>query len=117
VTPDPTLDRAGVLRRLGNDHALMEEIFALFLEVTPPLLLRLNRAVESADLAAVVVLAHEIKGAAANVGALELQRQAKLLDASARQRLLPSVREHHELLRLELQRVCEAISAPFSPEK
>lgn len=112
MKPDPTLDRAGVLRRLGNDRELMAEIFALFLEVAPPLLMRLNAAVDDGDLAAVVAMTHEIKGAAANVGALELQRQAKLLDASARQRLLPSVREHHELLRLELQRVCEAISVP-----
>ena len=112
---DPTLDRTGVLLRLGNDHELMQEIFALFLEAMPSLLLRLSAAVEAADLAAVVALTHEIKGAAANVGALELQRQAKLLDASARQRLLPSVREHHELLRRELQRVCEALNTPFLP--
>jgi len=115
VKPDPTLDRTGVLRRLGNDHELMQEIFALFLETVPSIMSRLSAAVEANDLATVVSLAHEIKGAAANVGALELQRQAKLLDASARQRLLPSVREHHDLLRRELQRVCEALTAPFLP--
>lgn len=109
-----TLDREGVLHRLGNDHELMEEIFNLFLDAIPPQLMRLSAAVEAADLAGVVVLAHEIKGAAANIGALELQRQAHLLDLSARQRLFPSVQEHFELLRLELQRVCEAIKAPPS---
>jgi len=115
VTPDMTLDREGVLCRLGGDRELMHEIFVLFLAALPPQLVRLSAAVEAADLAAVVALTHDIKGAAANVGALELQRQANLLDASARQRLLPSVREHYELLRLELQRVCEALDAPDLP--
>lgn len=115
MKPDPTLDRAGVLLRLGNDQELMQEIFVLFLETTPSLLLRLSAAVEADDLAAVVALAHEIKGAAANVGALELQRQAKLIDASARQRFLPSVREHHDLLRREMQRVSDALNTPFLP--
>jgi HPt (histidine-containing phosphotransfer) domain-containing protein len=111
VTPDKTLDIEGVLRRLGGDRELMQEIFALFLEALPPQLERLAAAVEDADLATVVMLAHEIKGAAANIGALELQRQANLIDMSARQRFLASVREHYELLRLEQQRVCTAIKA------
>jgi len=115
VTPDKTLDREGVLKRLGGDHELMQEIFLLFREALPPQMEQLAIAVEAGDLAKVVILAHDIKGAAANIGARELQRQASLLDASCRQRLLPSVREHHELIRLELQRVCAALDAPPLP--
>lgn len=115
MKPDETLDCEGVLKRLGGDRELMQEIFVLFREALPPQMERLAAAVAAGDLATVVALTHDIKGAAANIGAREMQRQASLLDASSRQRLLPSVREHYELLRLELQRVFAALDAHHLP--
>lgn len=105
MTIPAAVDFETVLKRLGDDTELLLDIIGIFLEVTPSTVERLGRAVLAADFAAVVELAHELKGSSANLGAAELRRQASLLEMSARQRLTGQVAEHHELLRQELARV------------
>lgn len=106
---DVSLDLPGVLERIGGDRELLVEIVGIFLETTPQLLARLQMLDAAADYTAIVALAHEFKGTAANLGAQEMLRQSRLLEMSARQRLAEQVHEHRELLQREFERVRELL--------
>lgn len=105
MTITAAVDFDAVLQRLGDDTELLLDIIGIFLEVTPPTVERLGCAVHDTDFATAVELAHELKGASANLGAVELRRQANLLEMSARQRLTGQVAEHLVLLQQEFARV------------
>ncbi len=71
---DSVLDPAqlSVLRRLGPDDGwgLLPAVAHAFLEMWPALVAELRQALTSGDSPAVTQVAHQIKGAAANVGAV-----------------------------------------------
>lgn len=112
---DAMVDFAGVLKRIGGDRELLGEILYLFLDMAPGMMQELEAAVSGHDLERVLILAHDIRGAAANVGAGELVRQTSLMEMSARQGLFDHVREHYGLLVSEMQRVCTAIKTFLHP--
>lgn len=76
-------DKAAMLERLMNDHALLGKGVALFLEDTPPRLESLHTALREGDGARVKKIAHALKGSAANVGADTLSAAAGAIEASA----------------------------------
>ena len=82
--PVPVYDLEGVLARLDGDAALGREILAVFLQDTPGRLAALEEAVDRGRPDEVRVLAHALKGAAANVGALAFSRAAQDVEKAAR---------------------------------
>lgn len=103
---DVSLDLAAVLDRLGGDRELLCDIARIFLELGARHLDQLAAEVAASDCAAVARRAHELKGMSANLGALEMLRQSKLLEMTAQQQLPEQMREHCDLLRREFDRVC-----------
>jgi CheY-like chemotaxis protein len=76
-----------VLAQLREDlggPAPVEQIVALFLEKTPPILAELRDAVTRGDLDAVRRSAHTIKGTSATLGARALSEKCKRLEEQAR---------------------------------
>jgi HPt (histidine-containing phosphotransfer) domain-containing protein len=112
---DAIADFEGVLKRIGGDRELLVEVLLIFLDIAPGMMKELDAAVSGHDLERVLALAHDIRGAAANVGAGELVRQTSLMEMSARQGLFDHVREHYGLLVSEMQRVCTSTKTFLHP--
>jgi HPt (histidine-containing phosphotransfer) domain-containing protein len=74
----------GLLARVGGDTAAMHGVIALFLEDTPPLVATLREKLDAKDTAAVLHLAHALKGSASNFDATTVTALAKDLEARAR---------------------------------
>ena len=73
------------LRQLaGGDEAFEKELLQLFVGDTENSLLQLETAINAENPSAVESLAHYIKGASANVGAVGLSRAAAQLEALAK---------------------------------
>jgi PAS domain S-box-containing protein len=85
LTPprDPVFDRSVLIEILDGDQEAAGEILADFLDDAPRLVAGLAEAVETADLATAKLKAHTLKGASANVGALELRAAAARMEAAA----------------------------------
>ncbi|MDW8324461.1 MAG: PAS domain S-box protein [Burkholderiales bacterium] len=78
-------DRAQLMAATGGDEALAREILSLFSQSLPELLARIRTSAEAGDAAALLAAAHELKGAAANVGALRLLQLATAIEAAAKE--------------------------------
>jgi two-component system, sensor histidine kinase and response regulator len=77
-------DSAALSNRLMGDPALVERILRGFLGDIPGRLRDLQAARQGGELALVERLAHTVKGAAANVGAMALSAAAKAAEQAAR---------------------------------
>jgi two-component system sensor histidine kinase/response regulator len=73
-------DKNAALNRLDGDEELYEEILALFKEEAPKDLLLLAQALEESKLADAQRIAHSMKSAAGNVGAIGIQKVALKLE-------------------------------------
>jgi len=78
----PVFDRAGFETRLMGDSELIVEIATGFLEDVPTKLAALAEAVRHGDPAEASRLAHSLKGASANVGAVAMSAVAGALEAA-----------------------------------
>jgi len=97
------LDREEVLERLGSDEPLLAEILKACLSDLPKKLKALQEIKSLDDLPQIARLAHTIKGAAANVGAMRAQAKARELEKAAKTNDPAKV----ELLIPELQDILE----------
>jgi HPt (histidine-containing phosphotransfer) domain-containing protein len=79
-TAPPVFDRADLLRRLGQDHALAKEIVKLYLDDAPVQVERLRKAVHAGDVAEMVAVGHRIRGSAANLGGSRLRYAAEAME-------------------------------------
>jgi HPt (histidine-containing phosphotransfer) domain-containing protein len=86
---------------------MTREVIALFLADTPPRLEAIANALAARDADALALAAHALKGSAANVGAVAMQREAASLEALAREGLSPDAAQRHRTL-------CEAWDATRS---
>ena len=77
-----TFDRDDLLERLMGNQPLAQRIIGRFVADMPQQLILLAEAVRDSDAQKVRVLAHSIKGAAANVGGSELREIAGKLERS-----------------------------------
>ena len=80
---DTVLDLASLRRRLGNDEALLAAVIETFLRDTPARLGALGAAIARGASEEVHRQAHQLKGAAANIGARQLAAQAAQTDDAA----------------------------------
>lgn len=74
------------LRELGgeDDPGLFAELVQLFLEDTPVRIKDLDSAVDQSDAHAIELAAHALKSSAANLGAMQLSRLFKQIEAAGR---------------------------------
>jgi len=83
--PEPRLFNASaLLARTGEDPTFVRELIAIFVEFAADNVHGLERAVEADDEVRVRRLAHDLKGAAANIAAERLTRDAEVLEKTAR---------------------------------
>jgi CheY-like chemotaxis protein/nitrogen-specific signal transduction histidine kinase/HPt (histidine-containing phosphotransfer) domain-containing protein len=75
-----SFDRQGLLRNLGDDEELLEELVALFVKDAPVHLEKLKQSLESGDLDQAERAAHTIKGSAANMVASAVRDRAGLVE-------------------------------------
>ena len=78
------LEVSDLVERLMGDRDLAREIFAEFIKDTGERLGRITAAHAAGDAARVQAEAHAIRGAAANVGAVELKELAAVIETHAR---------------------------------
>ena len=87
------IDLADVLRRIQGDKELLIELVEIFLNDTPQRFQDTARLIEKADFVELADVAHSIKGAASNIGAIKIWQSFKALEEAAKQKDLPQV--HH----------------------
>jgi HPt (histidine-containing phosphotransfer) domain-containing protein len=78
------LDLRGALERVGDDQALLHEIAEIFLHDGPRLVEDLQAALSAGDGRQIERSAHALKGIAANVGGLRVERAALAVEDAAR---------------------------------
>ena len=81
-------DRLTLLKRLDGDEELLEEVLSIYFEDVPVRLKNLRNALERGDESIAATEAHTLKGASANVGALELQAAALEIEKAVQKGLL-----------------------------
>ncbi len=109
--PEPQLFHAEKIRKLCHgDPVRIEEMLQLFISSTEPLLESLGRAIRAGNTAQAARQAHQIKGAAAYLGAEEMTRHAAATEQRAKAGDCPGCTEAMEeleaafiALRLELE--------------
>ncbi|NEQ54095.1 MAG: Hpt domain-containing protein [Leptolyngbya sp. SIO3F4] len=79
-----TFDQEQLEQLAGGDKAFEKELLQLFADDTENSLNQLESAVHSENQAAIQSLAHYIKGASANVGAVGMSRAAAQLEKLAK---------------------------------
>ncbi|NQU44705.1 response regulator, partial [bacterium] len=103
------LDRAGALERTGGDVELLEELYRLYLDDTPCQLQKIRESFEQDDHAVVERLAHSIKGASANIGALAVQEAARQVESAAREGKLDEAANAFQCLVSEFESVAAVL--------
>jgi CheY-like chemotaxis protein len=81
---EDVFDKDDLLQRLMGDNELASEILEGFIEDIPNKLAALKEAITNADASLIQCLAHTLKGASANVGALALREIAFQLEVAAK---------------------------------
>ena len=105
-----TMDFMGLAERLGLEEDEFLELVALFVEKSTSDLGRLESAIDRADIGQVVETSHSIKGAAGNLGFMEIYDIAKEVEMDARQDIVESAPRAVELLREKVDLIRERLS-------
>lgn len=116
----PRLFDLGKVHKLcRNDPAQVREMLELFISSSEPLLDALSRSILAKDAPQAARQAHQIKGAAAYLGALGMTRHAGATEERARAGDCPGCIEHMEelesafiALRLEMEKVINQLGLP-----
>lgn len=83
--PSPVVfDRAGFGERMMNDEEFMQEVLQAFLLDTPLQIADLRRHIDQGDAREAGRRAHQIKGAAANVGGEAMRAVASAMEGAGR---------------------------------
>lgn len=85
VLDDQSLDWQQLHDLSGNDAEFERELLQMFMEDTENQLIQLSAAIAEADPALSQHIAHHIKGAAANVGAMVISSKAAQMEAIYKQ--------------------------------
>ncbi|BCX89646.1 hypothetical protein MIN45_P2019 [Methylomarinovum tepidoasis] len=90
---DPAaLERIRQLQSPGRTD-LVQRIVSLYLENTPPLIRSIEQALEAGDAAALAETAHQLKSSSANIGAVQIAKQASMIETRARRSELSGLEE------------------------
>jgi len=99
------IDEEGGLRRLGGDREIYNELMELFFDQSTQQVEQLKEAVKSHEANRVEKIAHSIKGAAANLGVLVVQKSAFELEKIGNEKRLDEAEQTLNQLINELERV------------
>jgi HPt (histidine-containing phosphotransfer) domain-containing protein len=83
TTETPPIDLEYLYGTFNQDRKIVEELLALYLDTTPPLLERLKAAIELKDVAGAKA-AHELKGASAYIAARKMADLAREAEQAIR---------------------------------
>ena len=86
-------DRAALLDRVMDDEALMKSVLDIFWEDMPKQMTALRSFVDKGQTAEAGSQAHQIKGAAANIGALAIQQTAMEIEDAGKKGNLDQLRQ------------------------
>jgi len=103
-----------MLERLMGDEDLAEHIISAFREDIPGRLEALARALQDQDAPGVVLQAHTIKGAAANLGAEQMREIAGVIEAASNAGDLATAQARFPELALQFTRWQEATNASLT---
>ena len=102
----PIFDQAILLKNVGDDEKLAEEVIDIFLEEETKTLLTLKTHTENSDAVGINFSAHKIKGSALEIGAIALSKIAYTIEKDAAKselerciENLPKIEEQFELLK------------------
>ena len=70
--------------RFGSDDDLVNELIAIYIEEAPKQMEQIRQAVQTSDAAGLSLYAHSMKGASANMGAMEVRYIAGDLEAKGK---------------------------------
>jgi HPt (histidine-containing phosphotransfer) domain-containing protein len=79
------LDQDALMERLNNNKELYRMVMEMFLEKTPATIAELQEAITTNDSTTTQLLAHNLKGTAANLGAETLYDSAQILEQSGKE--------------------------------
>ncbi|MGV6475153.1 response regulator [Azotobacter vinelandii] len=111
ASANTALERAGALRRLGGNRALLDRLLARFAATQADAAARLGAALAAGDREGARRIAHTLKGLAGNIGATELATQAATLEQCLGQNRQPPAETLDDLERT-LGALCASIAAP-----
>lgn len=107
VLDDQSLDWQQLHDLSGNDAEFEQELLQMFIEDTEEQLSQLGTAIAEDDPTLSQHIAHHIKGAAANVGAMAIASQAAQLEAIYKQ-------AEHSVKQAEIQQLFEQLKSALS---
>jgi HPt (histidine-containing phosphotransfer) domain-containing protein len=84
VTGTTVIDLPAALERIGGDRQLFRELSLIFVEDSPPLLESLRVNLADRNRREAEKCAHGLKGIAANVGGVRVERMAVVVEDAAR---------------------------------
>jgi HPt (histidine-containing phosphotransfer) domain-containing protein len=99
------IDEEAGIRRVGGDREFYAELIELFIHESTRQVQELQSALAIAEAGSVEKIAHSIKGAASNVGALQVQRTAFELEILGREKMLDLADQKLEILKAQIDRV------------
>ena len=102
-------DRDDLLARVGEDGRLARELVETFVASSPELLIRIDAALESGDVAGIERAAHSLRGALAGISAGDAAQAAAALERLARQDDLVACRSAARDVRQRLGRLGDAL--------
>jgi len=103
------VDLPGALDRIDGDQRLLNEIAEIFLNDGPRLLESFQSAVAARDVIRTESSAHALKGIAANVGGLRVERAALAVEDAARTGQMELAGIAAECLTTEIDRLVDAL--------
>ncbi|AJQ95437.1 ATP-binding protein [Gynuella sunshinyii] len=112
----PVWDHASALKRMLNNHNLVNKITRMFIETIPKNMDQLHAVVQQNNMTEVREYSHKIKGLAGDVGAVRLHRNVSMLEDAARanqqeqiDELFGQVQHDYEELMAELEAYMSSI--------
>jgi HPt (histidine-containing phosphotransfer) domain-containing protein len=106
---DKVVDAEEALERLDGDRTLLELIWQTFIDEASHKMSELRSALDNNDVEVSERLAHSIKGAAANIGAMSLKTVAFGMEQAAKKADLDTVRSNLPLLESEFQKAVNCL--------
>jgi HPt (histidine-containing phosphotransfer) domain-containing protein len=90
---------------LGLEKEEISELFWIFMETSFLDLKRVRTGIEMEDLQKVMAGAHSIRGAAANLGLIEISEMATSIEMNAKERRLNGAKEMVETIKTRLDEI------------
>ena len=103
------VDLPAALERIGGDRQLFRELALIFVEDSPALLESLRVSLANQDRPLVERCAHGLKGIAANVGGVRVERTAVVVEDAARAGQLQIADIGFQTLSVELERLIDEL--------